>query len=116
ALPNEEQKIAVEAYRWAAEVAPQFIEDEHYEYDHKKRTVELSAEGRKFVRKLAKPDAMHSMGMFTIYEYIERSIKVEREFFLDRQYVVRDGEIVIVDEFTGRVAEARKWRAGLHQT
>ena len=51
----------------------------------------------------------------TIYEYIERAIKVDREFFLDRQYVVRDGEIVIVDEFTGRLAEGRKWRAGIHQ-
>ena len=42
-------------------------------------------------------------------------ILVEREYKLDRQYVVRDGEIVIVDEFTGRLAEGRKWREGLHQ-
>ena len=40
---------------------------------------------------------------------------MEREYKLDRQYVVRDGEIVIVDEFTGRLAEGRKWREGLHQ-
>ena len=93
----------------------EFVEDEHYEYDHDKKTVELTAEGRRLVRMLPKPDAMHSVGMFTIYEYIERAIKVEREFFLDRQYVVRDGEIVIVDEFTGRLAEGRKWRAGMHQ-
>jgi preprotein translocase subunit SecA len=58
---------------------------------------------------------MHAVGMFSIYEYIERAIKVNREFFRDRQYVVRDGEVVIVDEFTGRAAEGRKWRAGLHQ-
>jgi preprotein translocase subunit SecA len=64
---------------------------------------------------LPKPDAMHAVGMFSIYEYIERAIKVEREFFRDRQYVVRNGEIVIVDEFTGRMAEGRKWRSGLHQ-
>lgn len=115
ALPNEAQKIAVEAYKWAAEVAKEFVEDEHYDYDHDKRTVELTAEGRRLVRVLKKPDAMDSMGMFTIYEYIERAIKVEREFHHDRQYVVRDGEIVIVDEFTGRLAEGRKWRAGLHQ-
>ena len=50
-----------------------------------------------------------------MYRYIERSILVEREYKLDRQYVVRDGEIVIVDEFTGRLAEGRKWREGLHQ-
>jgi preprotein translocase subunit SecA len=46
---------------------------------------------------------------------VQRSIKVAREMFLNRQYVVRDGEIVIVDEFTGRLAEGRKWRAGIHQ-
>ncbi len=115
ALPSEAQLVAVEAYKWAASVADQFEEDEHYEYDHEKKTVELTPEGRRFVRMLPKPDAMHSVGMFTIYEHIERSIKVEREFFRDRQYVVRDGEVVIVDEFTGRMAEGRKWRAGLHQ-
>ena len=51
--------------------------------------------------------------MFSIYEYIERAIKVHREFLRDRHYVVRDGEIVIVDEFTGRLAEGRKWRDGI---
>ncbi len=115
ALPSEEQRIAVESYKWAAEVAKEFVEDEHFEYDHDKRSVELTTEGRKLVRNLTKPEGMHSVGMFTIYEYIERAVKVEREFQLDRQYVVRDGEIVIVDEFTGRLAEGRKWRAGLHQ-
>jgi preprotein translocase subunit SecA len=53
--------------------------------------------------------------MVNIYRFIERAILVEREYKLDRQYVVRDGEIVIVDEFTGRLAEGRKWREGLHQ-
>jgi preprotein translocase subunit SecA len=115
AIPTEAQKIAVECYAWASEVAPQFIEDIHYEYDHDKRKVELNAEGRKFVRQLAKPAAMDRVGMYHIYEYIERAVKVAREFFLDQHYVVRDGEIVIVDESTGRLAEGRKWRAGIHQ-
>ena len=53
--------------------------------------------------------------MVNIYQYIERAILVDREYKLDRQYVVRDGEIVIVDEFTGRLAEGRKWRDGIHQ-
>ena len=43
------------------------------------------------------------------------AVKVAREMILDRQYVVRNGEIVIVDEFTGRLGEGRKWRAGIHQ-
>lgn len=50
-----------------------------------------------------------------LYEYTERAIKVHRDFHLDRHYVVRDDEIVIVDEFTGRLAEGRKWRDGIHQ-
>jgi preprotein translocase subunit SecA len=115
ALPNEAQLVAVEAYKWAASVAREFMEDEHYEYDHERRTVELTPAGRRLSRQLPKPDAMHTVGMFSIYEYVERAVKVEREFFRDRQYVVRDGEVVIVDEFTGRMAEGRKWRSGLHQ-
>ena len=58
---------------------------------------------------------MDTVGMVNIYQYIERAILVDREYKLDRQYVVRDGEIVIVDEFTGRLAEGRKWRDGIHQ-
>ena len=115
ALPTEAQRIAVESYKWAAASADQFVEDQHYEYDHEKRNVELTAEGRRLVRELPKPAAMHAVGMFPIYEYIERAIKVARDFIRDRQYVVLNGEIVIVDEFTGRIAEGRKWRDGMHQ-
>ena len=115
ALPNEAQRAAVAAYKWAASVAHEFEEDEHYEYDHDDKTVELTPEGRRLVRTLPKPDAMHAVGMFSIYEYIERAVKVDREYFRDRQYVVRDGEVIIVDEYTGRIAEGRKWRSGIHQ-
>ncbi|QDS99527.1 preprotein translocase subunit SecA [Adhaeretor mobilis] len=115
ALPGEDEKIAAEAYNWASKTAPDFIEDEHYEYDHDDRTVELTLEGRQLVRSLQKPEAMDRLPLSTIYEYIQRAAKVKREMFLDRHYVVRDGEIVIVDEFTGRMAEGRKWRSGIHQ-
>ncbi|MCC6494138.1 MAG: preprotein translocase subunit SecA [Pirellulales bacterium] len=115
ALPGEDEQIAAEAYRWAAEVKTEFVENEHYDYDHDERTVELSLEGRQLVRSLPKPAAMDRLPLSTIYEYVQRSIKVDREMFLNRHYVVRDGEIVIVDEFTGRLAEGRKWRAGIHQ-
>ena len=46
---------------------------------------------------------------------MERAIRVSRDYLKDRQYVVHDGEIVIVDENTGRLAEGRKWRDGIHQ-
>jgi preprotein translocase subunit SecA len=115
ALPSEEQKIAVDCYRWAAKVSEKFAEDDHYEYDHDKKTVELTAAGRRMVRQLEKPASMDNVGMFSIYEYIERAVKVAREFIRERHYVIRKGEVVIVDEFTGRLSEGRKWRAGIHQ-
>ncbi len=115
ALPGEDEEREAEAYRWAAKTAPDFADEEDYEYDHKDKTVELTLGGRRRVRELPKPDSMDRMPLSTIYEHVERAIKVGREMFLDRQYVVRDGEIVIVDEFTGRLGEGRKWRAGIHQ-
>jgi preprotein translocase subunit SecA len=115
AMPGEDEELEAEAYRWAAKVAPEFEQDEHYDYDHKDKTVELTLAGRRRVRELPKPPAMDRMPLSTIYEHAERAIKVAREMVRDRQYVVRDGEIVIVDEFTGRLGEGRKWRAGIHQ-
>lgn len=115
ALPGEDEKIAAEAYNWAAEIRSEFAEDDDFDYDHDDRTIELTLEGRQKVRAMKKPGAMDRLPLSTIYEYVQRAIKVSREMFLDRQYVVRDGEIVIVDEFTGRMAEGRKWRAGTHQ-
>ena len=93
----------------------QFTEDQDYEYDHEKRKVELNFRGRQMVRSVSKPDEILEVGLVDLYEYVERAIKVGREFFLDQQFVIRDGEIVIVDESTGRIAEGRKWRDGIHQ-
>jgi preprotein translocase subunit SecA len=115
ALATEEERLAVECYKWSTTVIDQFVEDEDYEYDHEKKTAELTREGRQKVRLLSKPPDLDSVGMVDIYQYIERAVVVHREYHLDRQYVVRDGEIIIVDEFTGRLAEGRKWRDGIHQ-
>lgn len=115
ALPTEEELLAVKCFEWAAKVAKEFVEDVDFHYDHEKRSYHLTREGRHKARTLPKPPEMAAVGMYHIYEYVERAIRVEREFRRDRQYVVRDGEIVIVDEFTGRLAEGRKWRDGIHQ-
>jgi preprotein translocase subunit SecA len=105
----------IQMYRWAAEVAPRFEEDVHYEYDHDDKKVELTAVGRQLVRALPKPELLGGAGLIDLYQYVERAIKVARDYFLDRHYVVLNGEIVIVDENTGRLAEGRKWRDGIHQ-
>lgn len=113
---GEKAREQVEAtFRWAAEHAPIYVEDEDYEYDHDDKKVELTAAGRQKLRGLPHPEVMRTMGLIDLYQYTERAIKVYRDYQLDREYVVRDGEIVIVDEFTGRLAEGRKWRDGIHQ-
>jgi preprotein translocase subunit SecA len=115
AMPGETEKITACCYDWSASVVDEFVDDEDYEYDHEKKKLELTGEGRQRVRLLSKPELMNSVGLVDIYEYIERAVKVNREFQRDYHYVVREGEIIIVDESTGRLAEGRKWRAGIHQ-
>lgn len=112
----------IETYRWASDHAPDFELDEHFEIDDETKRYELTQRGRSKVRALPKNDLVRMMGLVDLYEYIERSVKVYREFLLNRQYVIRPSEkdpnideIVIVDEFTGRLAEGRKWRDGIHQ-
>ena len=111
----------VETYRWAADTGKDYEIEEHFTIDPDTKQIELTARGRQRVRALPKSDLVRTMGLVDLYEYAERAIKVHREFLLDRQYVVRPGdkgidEIVIVDEFTGRLAEGRKWRDGIHQS
>ena len=114
-LPGNSEDAATALYRWAATVTEAFDETIDYEYDYKERSVTLRPPGRRKVRELKKPDELDVVAMFDIYEHVERAIKVNREFFLDRHYIVRDDEIVIVDENIGRLAEGRKWRDGIHQ-
>jgi preprotein translocase subunit SecA len=87
----------------------------HHTYDEEKRQVELTVEGRWKVRSLPMPESLGPVGMEQIYEHVERAAKVHRDFQLDQHYVVQNGEIVIVDEFTGRLMPGRKWRDGIHQ-
>lgn len=114
-LGEEAIEKVVATYRWAARHAPAFVEDDHFEYDHETKKAELTAAGRQLLRSLPQEDILRAVGLIDLYQYMERAIKVHRDYHLDREYVVRDGEIVIVDEFTGRLAEGRKWRDGIHQ-
>jgi preprotein translocase subunit SecA len=102
-------------YRWSTDVADQFELDNQYKVDETSRQITLTPAGRKLARKLPTPELLHLTPMLDIYEQLEQAIFVNRNYHRDRQYVIRDGEIVIVDEFTGRLAEGRKWRAGIHQ-
>jgi preprotein translocase subunit SecA len=114
-MPDEVAQAKVELYQWAFKVCKEFENEEHYTVDQKTRKVALNAGGRRLSRKLPQPALLRDTPMMDIYEQLEQAIFVELNYVRDRQYVIRDGEVVIVDEFTGRLAEGRKWRAGLHQ-
>ncbi len=114
-LGDETREAVIATFRWAAEHAPKYENEEHFTIDDDHRKIELTSRGRALVRSLPRNDEMRLVSLVDLYEYTERAIKVHRDFHLDRHYVVRDGEIVIVDEFTGRLAEGRKWRDGIHQ-
>lgn len=114
-LGDEARDTVIATFRWAAENAHMFEKEEHWTLDEDNRKIELTARGRSLVRSIPRDELMRVVALVDLYEYIERAIKVLTEFHLNRHYVVRDGEIVIVDEFTGRLAEGRKWRDGIHQ-
>lgn len=102
-------------YAWSAESARRFEEDVDYWYDREKRRVDLTPEGTALVRDISKPPELVGVGLLEMYDFIERAIQVNRDYKRDREYVVRDGEIVIVDEATGRISEGRRWSKGIHQ-
>ena len=115
AAGREDEESAAACYLWAAEIAPELREIEHYLFKPDKRAVELTAAGRKLTRISPKPRELDAVGTFPIYEYVERAIKVQILFQREREYVVRGDEVVIVDEYSGRLAEGRMWFDGTQQ-
>ena len=113
--PGEAQAAAQALFRFAAQAATGLEADRDFEKDVQKQTCELLGPGRSRVRALARPAELEATSLLAIYEAVERALRARQFFKRDRQYVVRDGKIVIIDEFTGRAAEGRTWRDGLHQ-
>jgi preprotein translocase subunit SecA len=112
--PPMEERLAA-FYRWASYHAPSAEEGCEYRYDTRTERVELTHPGQRWVRALEKPIELHQAGMIESYEQIERAIKVHRDFQLDDNYVLQDGQVIIVDEQTGRLGPSREWQDGIHQ-
>jgi preprotein translocase subunit SecA len=103
-----------EKYVLATEIAKQLNKELHYEVDEKAKNALLSDEGFAEAEKL--------LGVNDLYNeedpwahYIFNAIKAKELYLNDVNYIVRNGEIVIVDEFTGRILTGRRWSDGLHQ-
>jgi preprotein translocase subunit SecA len=113
-LPKDED-VVVRRCQYCAQVVVQFIEHDHYVTKRRERNVELTALGRQLARSLRLPDGLRGYPNTKLYDELECALKVAHFFHRDQHYVIREGEIHIVDEFTGRIAEGRKWREGIHQ-
>ncbi len=104
---------SAEIYQRFARVAPRLSAEEDYTIDAKMRTASITDAGIDKVE--------HAMGLHNIYDdmeltrHLENALKASVLFKRDKDYIVRDGEVLIVDEFTGRVLVGRRYSEGLHQ-
>ncbi|MBE9195556.1 DEAD/DEAH box helicase, partial [Synechocystis sp. LEGE 06083] len=103
-----------EKYLQASEIAAQLLPEEHYEVDEKQRNVLMNDEGFEKAEQLLKTNDLFDKNDPWAH-YIFNAIKAKELFLKDVNYIVRNGEVVIVDEFTGRIMVGRRWSDGLHQ-
>lgn len=101
-------------YMKAAEIARSLKTEEHYEVDEKARNVLMTDEGFAEAEKLLEVQDLYNPEDPWAH-YIFNAIKAKELFIKDVNYIVRNDEVVIVDEFTGRVLQGRRWSDGLHQ-
>jgi len=104
------------SYAQFSKVARQLKAEKHYEIDEKRKASILTDEGVEFVEKILGIDNLYaSENIRTIY-HLDQALKAQALFKRDKDYVVTtDGEVVIVDEFTGRLLKGRRYNEGLHQ-
>lgn len=98
-----------------AELVTRLKENDDYNVDEKMRSATLTDAGISKVEKSLGMENIYTEGGITMVHHIEQALRAHTLFKLDRDYVVRDGEVVIVDEFTGRLMQGRRYSEGLHQ-
>jgi preprotein translocase subunit SecA len=102
-------------YSMFAEVARKLV-PEDYELDEKRRSVALNDSGVEKVQKLLKIENLYDPEHIKLIYHMDQALKAETLFHREKEYVItKDGEIVIVDEFTGRLMHGRRYNEGLHQ-
>lgn len=102
-------------YERFANIVPKLKAVEHYEVDEKMKTVTLTDAGVNRVEELLGSGNIYADGNIEYVHHLEQSLRAEVIMKNDRDYVVRDGQVVIVDDFTGRMMPGRRYSDGLHQ-
>ncbi|MBV9660406.1 MAG: preprotein translocase subunit SecA, partial [Acidimicrobiales bacterium] len=102
-------------YYQFAGVARSLARDADYEVDEEKRTVAPTEEGIEKVEKALGIDNLYDLVSSNYVHQLTQALKAKELYKRDKDYIVADGEVKIVDEFTGRILEGRRWSDGLHQ-
>ena len=102
-------------YRQFARLVPKLTRDEDYEVDEKKKTVGILDPGISKVEDYLGIDNLYEPSNTALIGYLNNAIKAKELFLRDRDYVVTHGEVLIVDEHTGRILPGRRYNEGLHQ-
>ena len=105
----------LEHYQIANSVAQKLKNETDFTIDEKNRVILLTEEGIKNAESLFKVDNLYSIENATLSHHLDQALKANYLFIKDKDYVVQDNEVVIVDEFTGRLSEGRRFSEGLHQ-
>ena len=96
-------------------VIPGLIPDQDYSLDEKTRSVSLTDDGVEKVQKRLGISNLYDPSEIENLHHVEQALRAHTLYKRDRDYVVKDGEVIIVDEFTGRLMPGRRWSDGLHQ-
>ncbi|RLA84177.1 MAG: preprotein translocase subunit SecA, partial [Deltaproteobacteria bacterium] len=110
--PAEE---STEKYYHINRIIPHLKKDIHFTIDEKTRTVALTEEGVSRVEELLGVENLYDPRHIDLIHHVHQALKAHHLFKRDRDYVVKDGKVIIVDEFTGRLMPGRRWSDGLHQ-
>jgi preprotein translocase subunit SecA len=110
--PAEE---ATDKYYAAAKFVATLQENEDYNIDEKLRTATFTENGINKAEQFLGVKNLYAEGGYDMIHILESALKAKTLFLRDKQYVVKDGEVIIVDEFTGRLMPGRRYSEGLHQ-
>ena len=106
---------ALELYQKFSSVVRNLKRDMHYDVDEEKRIIAPTEEGVRAVEKALGVENLYDQVSSNLVHQLHAAIKAKELYQKDRDYIVADGEVRIVDEFTGRVLEGRRWSDGIHQ-
>lgn len=110
--PSEQ---TTDLYYTVDKVIPRLVADTDYVIDEKARSVMLTDKGVEKVERLLSIDNLYDPAQVETLHHVEQALRAHTLYRRDKDYVVKDGEVIIVDEFTGRLMPGRRWSDGLHQ-